>query len=264
MSDANRTSLRFLEEASWDTLDSNPTLQTLRMTGESLVAEVENTISNELRSDRAVSDLIQTSRQNSGGFNFELSYGTFDNLLEGALFDTWATNVLKGGITEKSFSIEKAHLDIDEYFLFTGMMVNSFTLNLATSAIATGSFEFLGGTATLGQSANSTTIAAATTSSVMNCMANVASLREGSTLTNFSGVYVQELSSQSTIICGPSTPSVQTLSRPSVSENKISPVRFPLILPVTGYSTPFSLAVTRPSTSKSPMAPIPTRCCSPK
>ena len=197
MADANRTRLSYIEETTWNSLPGTPSMQTLRLTGESLVPEVENIVSNELRSDRMISDVIQVSRQNSGGFDFELSDGTFDDLLEGALFGDWSTNVLKQGIVEHSYSIEKAHLDIDEYFLFTGMMVNEFNLTLAVGSIATGSFGFLGSNATLTQSTNASSVVAATTSDIMNCMGDVTSLQEASnpgTLSDLTGIYVQELS----------------------------------------------------------------------
>jgi hypothetical protein len=196
MADSNRTSLRYQEETVWNT-PVTTNMKRLRMTGESIVPEVENITSNELRSDRMISDLIQVSRQNTGGFDFELSFGSFDDLLEGALFGDWNTDVLKQGIVEHSYTIEKAHEDIDEYFLFSGMMVNSFNLTLATSAIATGSFGFLGSDASLSQATNATTLTAANSNSIMNCMGNVASLLEGTyggTLTAFTGIYVQELS----------------------------------------------------------------------
>ncbi|HUT42744.1 MAG TPA: phage tail tube protein, partial [Desulfobacterales bacterium] len=115
-------------------------------------------------------------------------------LFEGALFNSWATNVLKNGIEVHSYSIEKALLDIDEYFMFTGMMVNGLTLTLATSSIAKGSFDFLGAGATLTQTTGATVVTAATSTEIMNCMGNVASLKEGSSLTTLAGIYVQELS----------------------------------------------------------------------
>lgn len=198
MADSNRTSLRYQEEGAgaWNT-PVTTNMQRVRMTGESLVPEVENIVSNELRSDRMVSDLIQVSRQITGGFDFELSYGSFDDLLEGALFGDWTTNVLKQGIVEHSYTIEKAHEDIDEFFLFSGMMVNEFNLTLATSSIATGSFGFLGSATTLSQATNATTLTAANSNTIMNCMGNVASLVEGAyggTMTALTGIYVQELS----------------------------------------------------------------------
>ena len=141
-----------------------------------------------------VSDLIQVSRSNTGGFDFEFSAATFDSLLEGALFNSWATNVLKNGIEVHSYSIEKALLDIDEYFMFTGMMVNSLSLTLATSSIATGSFDLLGAGATLQQTTQAASVTSATSTDVLNCMGNVAELKEGSSLTTLSGIFVQELS----------------------------------------------------------------------
>jgi hypothetical protein len=195
MSDANRTQLRFATESTWNTSPGG-TFQAVRMTGESLVPEVETITSAELRADRMVSDLVQVSRQASGGFDFELSYATFDTLLQGALFDTWDTDVLENGTTEFSYAIEKAHLDIDEYFLFTGMMINEFSLTLATGSIASGSFGFLGSTTTLAQSSGAGTVTATNNNEIMNCMGNVATLTEGSyggSLTTLSGIYVQEL-----------------------------------------------------------------------
>jgi len=195
MSDSNRVGLRFIEETTWNSLPGTPTLAPIRFTGESLIPNVENITSEEIRSDRMVTDLIQVSRSNTGGFDFELSYGTFDSLIEGALFSTWAgtgSNIIKNSTTEHSYSIEKALLDIDQYFLFTGMMVNSMSMTLATSSIATGSFDFLGSSATLAATTNASSVSAASTTLVMNCMGNVASLQEGGSA--LTGVYVQELS----------------------------------------------------------------------
>jgi len=196
MSDANRTRLVYLNETTWNTPATGQMVE-LRMTGESLIPEVETINSAELRSDRMISDVIQISRQNSGGFDFELSYATFDSLLESAMFNAWATDTLKNSTTKKSFTIEKQHQDIDEYFLFSGMIVNTFTLNLATSSICTGNFSFLGSSAALDQSSAAASVTIANTNDVINCMGNVASLMEGDysgAYTNLNGIYIQELS----------------------------------------------------------------------
>jgi hypothetical protein len=194
MSDANRVGIRYIEEVTWNTLPGTPAMQALRLTSDSIIPAVDTIVSEELRSDRMISDLVQVSRSNTGGFDFELSATSFDDLMQGALFNSWATNVLKNSTEEHYYSIEKALLDIDEYFLFKGMMVNNFSLNLSTSAIATGSFDFLGASTTLQQATNANSVPAATSTAVMNCMADVASLKEGSSLTTLAGIYVQELS----------------------------------------------------------------------
>jgi len=111
MSDSNRVGLRYIEEVTWNVLPGTPTMAPIRFTGESLIPNVENIVSEEIRDDRMVTDLIQVSRSNTGGFDFELSDATFDTLLQGALFGTWTTNVLKNSTTEYSYSIEKALLE---------------------------------------------------------------------------------------------------------------------------------------------------------
>ena len=93
MGDANRVRLSFYEESVWGTTPATSDYQTLRWTGESLGYNIENINSEEVRSDRQISDLIQVGAENAGGFDFELSYGSFDELLAGALFEEWGTTV---------------------------------------------------------------------------------------------------------------------------------------------------------------------------
>lgn len=194
MSNANRVQLAFIEEVTWGVTPSTPNFQKLRMTSDSLNHEVENITSAELRADRNISELIQVNRQNSGGMELEFSYGTFDSFLEGALFSAWNTDTLVNGVTRKSYSIEKAMTDETEFFIFKGMVVSDFTLNLATKSIATGSFNFLGGSSSLAQTTFATTYTAATTVDVLNCMGNVAAIQEGASLTALTGVFIQNLS----------------------------------------------------------------------
>jgi hypothetical protein len=194
MSNTNRVQLALIEESTWGTTPSTPNMDKLRITSESLGHEVETITSAELRADRNLGDVIQVNRQNTGGFEFELSYGTFDDLIAAALFSDWNANVVKNGVTRRSFSMEKALTDIDEYFIYRGMVVSEFTLNLATRAICTGSFNFMGGASVLQQTAFATTYTAAPTTDVMNCMTNVASIQEGIPFTTLSGVFIQNLS----------------------------------------------------------------------
>jgi hypothetical protein len=69
----------------------------LRFTGESLSYDISNATSDEIRSDRQITDLLQTGAEAGGGVNYELSYGTYDSLLESALFSTWTTAVSISG-----------------------------------------------------------------------------------------------------------------------------------------------------------------------
>ena len=83
--DSNRAGLAYLKEATWGTTPASA-LTDLRWTGESFSGGITTTKSAEIRSDRQTTDLILTGSEGSGGFNFELSYSDFDELLEGALW----------------------------------------------------------------------------------------------------------------------------------------------------------------------------------
>lgn len=84
LASANRAQLAFLTEVTPGTTPAPPGTA-LRMTGESLDFAIQTISSNEIRSDRQVSDLVQTGASGSGGFNFELSYKEYDPILQAAL-----------------------------------------------------------------------------------------------------------------------------------------------------------------------------------
>jgi hypothetical protein len=96
--DANRVQLSFIEESVWGTTPGT-VFQELRITGESLAHTINSITSAELRDDRQVTDLIQVDENPAGAINFELSYGTFDSFLEGALWSSWSTNLTKSDVS---------------------------------------------------------------------------------------------------------------------------------------------------------------------
>jgi hypothetical protein len=194
MSESNRVQLRFIEEVTWGTTPDLPAMQALRHTDQSLRHDLQTTQSNEIRSDRSISDLIQTDRPSGGGFNFELSATTFDALMAGAMCADWSTDVLLNGTTRKSFSIEKAYLDITQFMQFTGMVPNTFSLDIAAGSPITGSLEFLGKTPddALTQASVANSVVDATTTAVMNAIGNVGTIQEGGA--DLSGVYIRNAS----------------------------------------------------------------------
>jgi Phage tail tube protein len=86
MSDTNRVSVSFKEESTFGTyVTANPDFQELRYTGESLHQEQDTVTSQEIRSDRQISDIIRTGIRGAGDLNFELSYGAYDTFFKQAL-----------------------------------------------------------------------------------------------------------------------------------------------------------------------------------
>lgn len=143
--------LRFVPESSWGATPSTPQTIYLRHTSCAIALSKDGFQSQELRSDRQISDFRHGVKRVQGDIGFELSYGEYDAFLEAALFgefdyqeDISADNVLKAGTVRKSFTIERAFLDITQFGVFTGCMVNSFSLSIPANNIVTGSFGIVG------------------------------------------------------------------------------------------------------------------------
>ena len=194
---ADRVRLAYVVESIPGTTPTTPALQIVRLTGESLDVTRENIVSSELRADRNVMDLIQVGGGAGGSVDIELSYGSYDAILEGALQGSWTNNVLKNGVTPKSFTLERRLTDVSPnvHFFFRGMHVNGFSLKCATKEIVTGSFEFLGMSGAVAESAISgATYIDATTTDVMDAASGFA----GFSVAGLSGVHVSSLSLDAT------------------------------------------------------------------
>lgn len=186
MADSSRAQLYFLEETVWGTTPA-AALKALRFTGESLKPETDGTTSSEIRSDRQVTDWIRTGERAAGDVNFELSYGTFDNLLEGALGARWVVDggglgidLLENGTVPISFTLEKHLADVAEFLTYRGMRVGRLALSVRPGSILTGTFAFAGkNETTAGVTAGTGAAVAATTTPVMNAVDNVSLINEG-------------------------------------------------------------------------------------
>lgn len=180
IADSSRTRLAYIAESTWGTTPSNPTWKNLRITAESFTFDTETVTSNELRPDRNIPDLTRVGRSASGGFDLEMSYGTFDDLLESVLFGTWTTDVLKNGITPKSFSFEKTFETgaTDAFLRYVGCYGNEFNLNCEAGQILTGSMSFLGKGGSVGQAilSGATYTPASTTEPVLDATADFGTL----------------------------------------------------------------------------------------
>lgn len=85
LASSNRAQLRLIKETTFGVIPVAGNPNNLRMTGESLSFGITTDTSKEIRSDRQVTDLIQTGASASGDVNFELSYDEYDDLIEAVL-----------------------------------------------------------------------------------------------------------------------------------------------------------------------------------
>lgn len=100
MTDSNRVRLSYVEESTYGTTPASPGFQTLRFTSESLASEPQTTTSQEIRSDRQVSDLILVGVNAAGDVSMEMSFSSHDALVESAMYSTFTETPKKEGATE--------------------------------------------------------------------------------------------------------------------------------------------------------------------
>jgi hypothetical protein len=181
MADGSRHRIAYIAEGTYGTTPTTPAFTTIRNTGTSLGLQKEIIQPNELRADRQIADFRHGAKQVAGGVDVELSYGSFDVLLEALLGGTWAANVLKAGTTRRSFTIERFFGDLasgDAYHRFTGCEVDTLSLAINANAIVTGSFGFVGQGLTLASAiVSGATYPSASTTSPMDSFSG--SIEEG-------------------------------------------------------------------------------------
>lgn len=137
-------SVRYVKETTAGTTPLVPKLKEILHTGCSLGLTRDTLTSNSMRSDRQIAFVCTGTDKVSGGIDFELCGGAYDDLIEAALAGTWTENVLKAGTVKRSFTIERAFTDIGQYTVYRGCYVNQMTLSVKPSAIVTGSFDMVG------------------------------------------------------------------------------------------------------------------------
>lgn len=175
--------IAYTAESAYGTVPATPTWKVLRSTGGSLRTNKSTVVSDEIRADRNVSDELQTAQDVTGSYNFELSYGTLDDLLEAALCGTWATNVLKNGTVQRSLSFEE-RLDMGggafSFSRFDGCQVNSLSLSLNARERITGSVDLMGQSEALDTAiVTGATYTAANSKAIQTTSTGVASLLVG-------------------------------------------------------------------------------------
>jgi len=90
MSDTNRVKVAIVEESTLGVTPATPAFEEVRITGAPDLAFTPQTVtSEELRADRQISDLALVGAQAGGSIPIEISYGSFDKLLQAGLFSTW-------------------------------------------------------------------------------------------------------------------------------------------------------------------------------
>ncbi len=119
MSDTNRVAIRIVEETTFGTTPATPAFQELRVTSGNPSFTPTTVTSNEMRSDRQVTDLILVGAEAGGPLGFEVSHEALDIPIEGALFSDWVEQNGRYNVTADSV-ITDVDADTDTFTVTTG------------------------------------------------------------------------------------------------------------------------------------------------
>ena len=175
----SRHGLSYVAETEFGTTPSTPELKPWRHNTTTLGLEKASVESEEIRADRQIADVRHGTRSGSGDVVSELSFESFDDILEAALGGTWTAlspsgEELTAGVERRSFTVQREFADIERFQIFRGVQVNTMGLNVEPNAMVNVTFGLwaqdmeLSGTVITGS-----TEASATTSSPVDSFTGV-------------------------------------------------------------------------------------------
>lgn len=141
---AARHGLAYILEETHGITPGNPRMAKLRHTTCALGLSRDSFTSAELRLDRQINDVRTGCDKVAGSIGFEPSWAEYDQILEACLAGTWKDNILKCGVEERSFTMERLFPDISQYVRYRGCFINQMTLSLQPNAMISGTWEIIG------------------------------------------------------------------------------------------------------------------------
>lgn len=166
-------------ETTFGTTPATPVFQTLRVTNGGLRTQKATGTSNERQPDRNVRDEFELGQDVVGSYDFELTYGSFDDFFAAVLCSDWDDDELKNGLVPKFFTFEETYElgATDTFRRFSGCRVNTLSLNIGARAAITGSMAVMGRQEAVSEAiVAGATYEAPLTTPVATASANVASL----------------------------------------------------------------------------------------
>jgi hypothetical protein len=180
VADGSQVRLADVTEATIGTTPATPAFQIMRYVSADVRPAKQVEVTDEIRADRNVADIVDVGRNVAGTINTLLSYSTYDTWLARLLCSTWSSNVLVNGITHAAGSLEFMYEQgaTDTFVRFRGSRFNTLDLMFEARKSVTANWGIMGIDAPAPATAIITgaTYAAATTTEVFNAGLNVSDL----------------------------------------------------------------------------------------
>lgn len=148
-------------------IPGNPVFKPIRFVSEGLTPNINQIESAEINQARQRAPSRGGTYSVQGEIAAEVSFASYDDLIEAAMQGTWAANVLIIGSTERSFAILERHTDIGVDYIYRGGRVATMNINAPLGDKAGITFGMLGTKAEAYTLPGGATFASATTSDMM-------------------------------------------------------------------------------------------------
>jgi hypothetical protein len=126
-------SLFYVEEVAGE-IPATPAFKPIRYVSQGLTPNIQQIDTAEMNQLRQKSTSRGGTYSVSGDIAAEMSFGSFDELIEAAMQSTWAADVLVIGKVERSFAIVERHTDIGVDYVYRGCRVNTMAINVPLNA----------------------------------------------------------------------------------------------------------------------------------
>ncbi len=146
MSEASAHKLSYSEETVRGTTNAAPVFYRLPDTRTTIALSKDTLATERLTGDRFPAMPRNGASTVAGDIPVDLSYDTYNPFIESALQGAFVADVATAGTTRKSFSILREFGDIaaDQYLLYSGCEVNTWSLSAAANGLAKSTFSFIG------------------------------------------------------------------------------------------------------------------------
>jgi hypothetical protein len=170
----------FTPETTFNQLPVSPTMTDVPFVDCSLALDITKVVDNSIQGDTMHRFVLPTTQKVAGTISMEVSHKNFDWVLQAVSYNVFTSNVVTTGTSQNTFSIEVGSTDINQYFLYTGCVVDKLAITVAPAGIVQAKVDFIGAGSTVGTTTNATVVAPAPQTAPMTSVN--ATIKEGNTV----------------------------------------------------------------------------------
>lgn len=160
------TQLYYIEELDGE-IPTSPEFKPIRFVSEGLTPNIQQIETNEMNQLRQKATSRGGTYSISGEIAAEMSFGSFDDLIQAAMQSEWDGDELVIGKVERSFAVLERHTDIGVDYVYRGCRISTMAINVPLNAPVGLTFGVLGTEAEEYEVPVGATFAPSTTTEVM-------------------------------------------------------------------------------------------------